>query len=64
MFHSQFIILCKDKNDEIPITELSAQCRTACHVRKTQVYAYFSEDQNNVRYQSFQWTENTMLENI
>ena len=64
MFHSQFIILCKDKSDEIPITELSAQCRTACHVRKTQVYAYFSEDQNNVRYQSFQWAENTMPENI
>ncbi|XP_076390022.1 tRNA splicing endonuclease subunit 34 [Megachile rotundata] len=64
MFHSQFIILCKDKNDEIPITELSAQCRTACHVRKTQVYAFFSEDQNDIRYQSFQWAENITFENI
>lgn len=56
MFHSQFIILCKHENEEIPITELSAQCRIACHVRKTQVYAFFSENQS-IKYQSFQWAE-------
>ncbi|XP_076766290.1 tRNA splicing endonuclease subunit 34 [Xylocopa sonorina] len=59
MFHSQFIILCKDKNEEIPITTLSAQCRIACHVRKTQLYAFLSkEHDNNIKYQSFQWAEN------
>ena len=62
MFHSQFIIQCKDRNEEIPITELSADCRIACHVRKTRVYAFFSEDQNIV-YQSFQWAESNILEN-
>ncbi|XP_017795269.1 PREDICTED: tRNA-splicing endonuclease subunit Sen34 [Habropoda laboriosa] len=62
MFHSQFIILCKDKSEEIPITELSAQCRIACHVRKTQVYAFFSANQDNIKYQSFQWAESTMFE--
>lgn len=62
MFHSQFIILCKNKNEEMPITELSAQCRIACHVRKTQVYAFFSEDQDTVRYQSFQWAESAAFE--
>ncbi|CAK9795560.1 tRNA-splicing endonuclease subunit Sen34 [Anthophora quadrimaculata] len=62
MFHSQFIILCKDKNEEIPITELSAQCRIACHVRKTQVYAFFSENEDSIKYQSFQWAESTIFE--
>ncbi|XP_060820529.1 tRNA-splicing endonuclease subunit Sen34 [Bombus pascuorum] len=63
MFHSQFIILCKDKKEEIPITELSAQCRIACHVRKTQVYAFFSENQI-IKYQSFQWAESATFENV
>ncbi|XP_076174483.1 tRNA splicing endonuclease subunit 34 [Ptiloglossa arizonensis] len=63
MFHSQFIIQCKDRNEEIPITELSAQCRIACHVRKTRVYAFFSEDQSSIMYQSFQWAESNILEN-
>ncbi|XP_076302820.1 tRNA splicing endonuclease subunit 34 [Lasioglossum baleicum] len=64
MFHSQFIILCKDKNEEIPITDLSAQCRIACHVRKTQVYAFVSTDQDVIRYQSFQWAESAAFENV
>ncbi|KZC09901.1 PREDICTED: tRNA-splicing endonuclease subunit Sen34 [Dufourea novaeangliae] len=63
MFHSQFIVQCKDRDEEIPITELSAQCRIACHVRKTRVYAFFSKDKNNVVYQSFQWAESSVLEN-
>ncbi|XP_033329777.2 tRNA splicing endonuclease subunit 34 [Megalopta genalis] len=63
MFHSQFIVHCKDRNEEFPITELSAQCRIAWHVRKTRVYAFFSRDQNNIIYQSFQWAESKILEN-
>lgn len=58
MFHSQFIIQCKNRNEEIPITELIGQCRTASHVRKTQILATFSQDGESVKYQSFQWAEN------
>ncbi|KAL2714349.1 centromere-associated protein E-like isoform X6 [Vespula squamosa] len=63
MFHSQFIIQCKNRNEEIPITELIGQCRIASHVRKTQILATFSEDGKSVKYQSFQWAENGGLEN-
>ncbi|XP_031846035.1 tRNA splicing endonuclease subunit 34 [Nomia melanderi] len=63
MFHSQFIIHCKDRNEEIPIIELSAQCRIAWHVRKTRVYAFFSKDQECILYESFQWAESKVLEN-
>lgn len=63
MFHSQFIIQCKDRNEEIPITELAGQCRIACHVRKTRVYAFFSENESSIMYQSFQWAESNILEN-
>ncbi|XP_047354583.1 tRNA-splicing endonuclease subunit Sen34 isoform X1 [Vespa velutina] len=58
MFHSQFIIQCKSRNEEIPITELIGQCRIASHVRKTQILATFSEGGKSVNYQSFQWAEN------
>ncbi|XP_057338079.1 tRNA-splicing endonuclease subunit Sen34 [Microplitis mediator] len=60
MFHSQFIILCTNIDEEIPILDLSGQCRVACHVRKTQVYAYFSDD-NQVTYQSFQYENSSMI---
>nr|KAF7417345.1 hypothetical protein H0235_011876 [Vespula pensylvanica] len=63
MFHSQFIIQCKNRNEEIPITELIGQCRIASNVRKTQILATFSEDGKSVKYQSFQWAENSGLEN-
>lgn len=64
MFHSQFVVTCKDKDEEIPLTELTAQCRIACHVRKTQLYSFFLEDRNVVRYQSFQWAENAGVESV
>ncbi|XP_015180915.1 PREDICTED: tRNA-splicing endonuclease subunit Sen34 [Polistes dominula] len=63
MFHSQFIIQCKNRSEEIPITELVGQCRTASHVRKVQVFATFSEDGKSVKYQSFKWAENNGFEN-
>ncbi|XP_015590203.1 tRNA-splicing endonuclease subunit Sen34 [Cephus cinctus] len=55
MFHSQFIIQCKDRNEEMSIPELVGQCRIGCHVRKTQVFATLSENGNDLKYQSFQW---------
>lgn len=60
MFHSQFIVSCMDIDEEIPILNLTGQCRVACHVRKTQVYAYFSDD-NEVAYQSFQYDNSNMI---
>ncbi|XP_017891706.1 tRNA-splicing endonuclease subunit Sen34 [Ceratina calcarata] len=64
MFHSQFIVTCKDKNEEIAPTELTAQCRIACHVRKTQLYTFFLEDRDTVKYQSFQWAENVGIGSV
>ncbi|XP_043272962.1 tRNA-splicing endonuclease subunit Sen34 [Venturia canescens] len=62
MFHSLFIIECKDKDKDITIMELAGQCRVACHVRKTQVFATFDdEDQTKIKYQSFQWAESNMF---
>jgi len=62
MFHSQFIIICKSKDEELFITELIAQCRISCHVRKTLVFAIYSEEEDKVKYQSFQWAESNLLE--
>ncbi|KAK2582749.1 hypothetical protein KPH14_005016 [Odynerus spinipes] len=62
MFHSQFIVQCKNKKEEIPITELIGCCRVGSHVRKTLVFATLSEDNESVTYHSFQWAENNMLE--
>lgn len=61
MFHSQFIVMCRDREEEIPVHELIAQSRVGCHVRKTQVYATLSEDGQEVKYQSFQWAEARIL---
>ena len=57
MFHSQFIIECKDREHEIPITELAGQCRVASHVRKTFVFSTLSTEKSSecVKYQSFNW---------
>lgn len=63
MFHSQFIIQCRCKDEEMSITELVGQCRISCHVRKTLVFATYYEEEDRVKYQSFQWAENNIFEN-
>ena len=62
MFHSQYIVQCKRANEEISITDVIAQCRLSCHVRKTLVFATYHEEKDIVKYQSFQWTECNALE--
>ncbi|EGI65192.1 tRNA-splicing endonuclease subunit Sen34 [Acromyrmex echinatior] len=62
MFHSQYIIQCKRADEEIPIMDVIAQCRLSCHVRKTLVFATYHEEEDIVKYQSFQWTECNALE--
>lgn len=64
MFHSQFVVQCKYKDEEMPITELVAQCRIACHVRKTLVFATYCEKEARVKYQSFQWAESNTLAKV
>ncbi|XP_015524814.2 tRNA-splicing endonuclease subunit Sen34 isoform X1 [Neodiprion lecontei] len=61
MFHSQMVITCRDRTEEIPISELIAHSRVGCHVRKTQVFATLSENGDSVKYQSFQWSESCIL---
>ncbi|XP_011867038.1 PREDICTED: tRNA-splicing endonuclease subunit Sen34 [Vollenhovia emeryi] len=63
MFHSQYVVQCRRKDEEIPITEIVAQCRLSCHVRKTLVLATYNEEKDVVKYQSFQWSESSMLKN-
>lgn len=63
MFHAQFIVQCKRKNEEMPIAELIVQCRLSCNVRKTLVFATYCEEEDKVKYQSFQWTESNAFEN-
>lgn len=62
MFHSQYVVQCKRKDEEISIMEIVAQCRLSCHVRKTLVFATYDEEEDIVKYQSFQWTECSILE--
>ncbi|XP_024882318.1 tRNA-splicing endonuclease subunit Sen34 [Temnothorax curvispinosus] len=62
MFHSQYLVQCKRKDEDIPITEIVAQCRLGCHVRKTLVFATYHEEEDKVKYQSLQWTECSVLE--
>lgn len=57
MFHSQYLVQCKRKDEEMPITEIVTQCRLSCHVRKALVFATYHEEEDIVKYQSFQWTE-------
>jgi len=40
-----------------------ARCRLSCQVRKTLVFATYLEEEDIVKYQSFQWTECNILEN-
>lgn len=64
MFHSQYIIRCKSRKEGLSITELIGCCRIGSHVRKTLVFATLSEDNENVKYHSFQWAESNMLETV
>ncbi|XP_012231670.1 tRNA-splicing endonuclease subunit Sen34 [Linepithema humile] len=63
MFHAYYIIQCKCKNEEMPIAALITQCRVSCNVRKTLVFATYCEEEDKVKYQSFQWTQSNTLEN-
>ncbi|KAF7991575.1 hypothetical protein HCN44_008946 [Aphidius gifuensis] len=54
LYHSQFIVKCVDKNEEMSVIDLAGQCRLATHVKKTQVFAYINDDEE-VCYQSFNW---------
>ncbi|XP_020295203.1 tRNA-splicing endonuclease subunit Sen34 [Pseudomyrmex gracilis] len=63
MFHSQFIIQCRSKDEEISVVELMNQCRISCQVRKTFVFAIYCEKEDKVYYQSFQWAESKALQN-
>lgn len=60
IFHSQFIVQCKRKDEEMTVAELVAQCRISCHVRKILVFAVYCEKEDKVKYQSFQWTESNI----
>ncbi|XP_066599815.1 tRNA-splicing endonuclease subunit Sen34 [Prorops nasuta] len=62
MFHSQHIIQCSDKNEELPVFRLIGQCRISTHVRKTLVFATLSTA-GDVMYQSFQWAESNIVKN-
>ncbi|XP_012276363.1 tRNA-splicing endonuclease subunit Sen34 [Orussus abietinus] len=62
MFHSQFIIQCRDRDDEIAVSELIGECRIGCHVRKTEVYASFASDKETIMYQSIQWSESSAFQ--
>ncbi|XP_012262301.2 tRNA-splicing endonuclease subunit Sen34 [Athalia rosae] len=61
MYHSQFIVSCIDRQEMIPTLELIAHSRVGCNVRKTQVYATLAEKSQDVKYQSFQWTDSYAL---
>ncbi|XP_014468874.1 PREDICTED: tRNA-splicing endonuclease subunit Sen34 [Dinoponera quadriceps] len=63
MFHSQFIIQCQCKDEEISVIELVAKCRISCHVRKTLVLAMYCKEEDRVKYQSLQWAGSKTLEN-
>lgn len=55
LFHSQYVINYVDRNEDIPVIDLAGQCRLSTHVRKTQVYAYLTEDKKSISYLSFNW---------
>ncbi|KAL6252169.1 hypothetical protein P5V15_004446 [Pogonomyrmex californicus] len=57
MFHSQFMIQCVCRDEEIPILDIVTKCRLSCHVRKTLVFATYHEEDDTVKYQSFQWAD-------
>lgn len=63
MFHSQFIVQCQCKDEEMSIVELVTKCRISCHVRKTLVLATYCSEEDRVKYQSLQWAEGSTLKN-
>ncbi|OXU21868.1 hypothetical protein TSAR_005214 [Trichomalopsis sarcophagae] len=62
MFHSQLMIQCKNRNEELPVLELISECRIGSHVRKTLVYATLSKDGEEIEYFSTRWAESSMGE--
>lgn len=62
MFHSQLMIQCKSRNQELPVLELITECRIGSHVRKSLVYATLSKDGEEIEYFSTRWAESSMGE--
>ncbi|XP_058789971.1 tRNA-splicing endonuclease subunit Sen34 [Phymastichus coffea] len=60
MFHSQLLIHCKNRNEEISVPELVAFSRMGSHVRKIVVFATLSEDGKNIDYFSSRWADSSM----
>ena len=61
MYHAQFVVHCRNKNDELSVTDFIAICRIGSNVRKTQVFASFSNENESISYQSLQWAESSAL---
>ncbi|XP_011310052.1 tRNA-splicing endonuclease subunit Sen34 [Fopius arisanus] len=59
IFHSQFVVYCKKRDEEMSILDLVGQCRLSTTVRKTAVFACLSEDEEKINYQSFFWANST-----
>ncbi|XP_011504396.1 PREDICTED: tRNA-splicing endonuclease subunit Sen34 [Ceratosolen solmsi marchali] len=62
MFHSQLLIHCKNRNEEMSVTELVAGSRIGSHVRKTLVFATLSTDGERIEYCSSRWADSSMGE--
>lgn len=62
MFHSQLLIHCRNRNEEMSVTELVTETRIGTHVRKTTVYATLSKDSENIEYFSSRWADSSMGE--
>lgn len=55
MFHSQFLVHCQDRYQEMAITELIAKSRMSTNVRKTLVFATKTKNEEDIEYLSSQW---------
>lgn len=62
MFHSQLIIHCKNRNEEMSALDLIAESRVGSHVRKTIVFATLSKDGESIEYFSSRWAGSSMGE--
>ncbi|KAJ8673334.1 hypothetical protein QAD02_004596 [Eretmocerus hayati] len=60
MYHSQLLIHCKSRHEEISVLELVADSRIASHVRKTTVFATQSKDGESIEYFSSRWADSSM----
>lgn len=54
-FHSQYLVICLDRDEALATTELVSLGRLGTSVRKTVVLASLSADGTSVLYQSLQW---------